>query len=210
MADIAIEYDRICFVDDEEEFLDSVRKWANKLSRNFYLTTNPHESIELVENNKIDTIISDLRMETMNGVELLQEIHKKNPTVDKYIITNFILDKEEDSICQELDIKVVEKSTSLETVLSKIAPEKENEWINQVLQMDVKYKNLYNLLELCVVQDLISDLNKMNKDEYIYEGGEKFKVGELIEDIRSLNARGREHILLWNEVKNTLKKLGKE
>jgi two-component system response regulator PilR (NtrC family) len=77
----------ILVVDDEEdvrEILDSVLK---KLEFNPYLAESGHEALEIIKNNKIDVVLSDLYMPGMDGIELLKRVKAFNKNIVFMMIT---------------------------------------------------------------------------------------------------------------------------
>lgn len=77
----------ILIVDDEElmrEFLSEVFEFHNPLS-----AANGKEALEIMENQKIDLIISDLKMPEMNGLELLREVKARDENIKVIIITGY-------------------------------------------------------------------------------------------------------------------------
>ena len=66
---------KILIVDDEEmirEFLESVLK--SKKNYNCLTAKSGEEALEVIESEKIDLVISDVKMAGMDGIELLLEI----------------------------------------------------------------------------------------------------------------------------------------
>ena len=77
----------ILVVDDEEdvrEILDSVLK---KLEFNPYLAEGGHAALEIIKNNKIDVVLSDLYMPGMDGIELLKRVKSVNKNIVFMMIT---------------------------------------------------------------------------------------------------------------------------
>ena len=80
---------RILFVDDDPKILKGV---SRQLEGVFDLETanGPEEALELVrEDGSFAVVISDMRMPSMNGVELLREIRKRSPKTVRMILTGF-------------------------------------------------------------------------------------------------------------------------
>lgn len=47
------------------------------------------EALELVENERPDVVLSDIRMPRMDGVELMQRLHKDYPDVKVIILSGY-------------------------------------------------------------------------------------------------------------------------
>lgn len=80
---------KILLVDDEETL-----RWAlqNTLLDDGYdveETNDSIEALELAKKRKYDLVISDLTMPFMNGVQLIAEIKKANPSIRAIIMTGY-------------------------------------------------------------------------------------------------------------------------
>ena len=80
---------KILFVDDEPANIEIFRR--NFADRYDILTASSgREALELFENNpEISIILSDYTMPGMNGVELIEQLHKRNPDTYRILITAF-------------------------------------------------------------------------------------------------------------------------
>jgi YesN/AraC family two-component response regulator len=67
----------VLYIDDEES---NLRVFKNTFRREFciYLASSASEGMEVLNNEKIDVIITDQRMPGKTGVELLKEIHENS------------------------------------------------------------------------------------------------------------------------------------
>lgn len=79
----------ILYADDEEANLRGFRSAFRRLY-NVHVAIGPKEAFEIVQNEKIDLIVSDHRMPEMSGVELLRDVHKYNPDIKRMILSGFI------------------------------------------------------------------------------------------------------------------------
>lgn len=70
---------RILLVDDELGILEVIEKMLVLEGFEVISTAHPKEVLSLIEKYNPETIISDIKMPEMNGVELLAEIHRKSP-----------------------------------------------------------------------------------------------------------------------------------
>jgi two-component system response regulator PilR (NtrC family) len=78
---------RVLVVDDEQdvrEILDSVLK---KLDYIPYVAESGAEALEILKNNKIDVVLSDLYMPNMDGIELLKRVRTLSKNIVFLIIT---------------------------------------------------------------------------------------------------------------------------
>jgi len=78
---------RVLFVDDEVEFLQVIKKRLNK--RNIYVNTNSggSEAIQALRKEDFDCAVVDLRMQDMNGIEVLKIFKKIAPEMPVIMLT---------------------------------------------------------------------------------------------------------------------------
>jgi putative two-component system response regulator len=79
---------KILLVDDEE---DNLALLYRTLRQDFYIlkTTSPLEALELLEENFVDIIISDHKMEEMDGVEFLKKSCEIRPDCIRLLVTAY-------------------------------------------------------------------------------------------------------------------------
>jgi len=75
-------------LDDEKENLELLQNTLRNIGRVFP-ASNFEEAMEILEKSNIDLILSDNRLPTRSGAELLAEAHKRWPHIVKILITAF-------------------------------------------------------------------------------------------------------------------------
>lgn len=80
---------KILIVDDEPSMLQMLSFVLSKEGFEVISTTSSHEALKIMEVQKIDTVVEDIRMPEMDGIELLRRIKEKDPAVPVIIITAF-------------------------------------------------------------------------------------------------------------------------
>ena len=95
---------RILFVDDEPRVLEGLKRMLRSQRADWspVFAESGHNALDLLENERFDVVISDLRMPGMNGLQLLTEVKKRYPD-----IVRIILSGESD---QDLTMKAVKVS----------------------------------------------------------------------------------------------------
>ncbi|AWV88104.1 hybrid sensor histidine kinase/response regulator [Bradymonas sediminis] len=75
-------------VDDEPDILDAIERLFRKEYR--VLTANSAaEALEIVQRESIQVVMSDQRMPSMSGIELLEELHKTHPDIVRVLFTGY-------------------------------------------------------------------------------------------------------------------------
>lgn len=83
----------ILYIDDEEI---NLRTFKTAFRREFiiYLATSALEGLEILEHEQIDIVITDQMMPKMTGVQFLEQVNKRFPTIPpkRLIISGYSLD----------------------------------------------------------------------------------------------------------------------
>lgn len=80
----------IVIVDDEPDLLELLKLiLSEKTNHKVFTTTDPHQAIEWCKTYKADVLVSDLRMPTIEGIELLKIIKQFDPNLPLIIITAY-------------------------------------------------------------------------------------------------------------------------
>ena len=80
---------RVLVVDDEPDMVDNVARILKRASYQCLTTTDPHQALALVESERPDLVLTDLKMPGMDGMELLRRSHAVDPTLPVIVITAF-------------------------------------------------------------------------------------------------------------------------
>src|SRR5471030_3004752 len=80
---------KILFVDDEAQILKSIRRLFMDTEYEVITAESGSEALDILANNKIDLIVSDMRMPNMSGYELLSEVKKRFPHIVRIILSEF-------------------------------------------------------------------------------------------------------------------------
>lgn len=84
----------ILFVDDEEHILKSLRRLFIHTEYETFYAIGGKEALDILEREKIDLIISDMRMPEINGYQLLKEVRQKYPATMRVILSGYAEEKE--------------------------------------------------------------------------------------------------------------------
>src|SRR4030066_700449 len=82
---------KVLIVDDEETLTWSMARSLSKDKDNYeeLIANNGREALNFLEKNKIDLVISDIRMPDINGLDLLVKIKKEYPQTKVIIMTAY-------------------------------------------------------------------------------------------------------------------------
>lgn len=77
----------ILVVDDDENIRMILQKTLSKLNHNVSLAKSAEEALTTLQRSFFHVVITDIQMEEMTGIELLNEIKELNALIQIYVIT---------------------------------------------------------------------------------------------------------------------------
>ncbi len=87
MKSMDLKANNVLFVDDEEYIIALLRRlFANEEFSTFFATSGA-DGLEILGNQRIDLVISDIEMPSMNGVDFLKEVSTRHPSTIRYFMT---------------------------------------------------------------------------------------------------------------------------
>ena len=79
----------VLIVDDEASILEALRKVLTKEGLNVVTAKNGREALDVVRTRPIHVMITDLRMPTMGGDDLLKAVKAVTPEVEVILMTAY-------------------------------------------------------------------------------------------------------------------------
>ena len=79
----------ILFVDDEVQILKSLKRLFLDTDYEVFTAESGKEALEILAREKIDLIITDMRMPVMDGCQLLQKVKESHPSVLRVILSGY-------------------------------------------------------------------------------------------------------------------------
>ncbi len=83
---------RILFVDDNRSVLDGLRRMLHKMRGEWKMefVTRTSDALKVMRSTHYDIVVSDLRMPSMDGVQLFEKIRKKYPDVIRFMLSGYL------------------------------------------------------------------------------------------------------------------------
>ena len=199
----------IGFLDDDDDFLETIRNWLGQVGSVIRATTDVDECLEWIRRREVKVAVSDLRMPACGGVDVLERAREMDRGLELYLLTGYDPDQSEGARLRAIHAQVVRKPDLSEFLASLAEPQPEG-----AVQQMVDLQSRVELLEREHrewVRDLTDQLAAIpNLDEaFVSAEGEGFSVGSLLDDIQRHTPRGLEHIRLWRRVMSTLRQSGR-
>jgi two-component system, NtrC family, response regulator HupR/HoxA len=77
----------ILFVDDEEKILSSLKRGLADEPYNLLFADSGKKALEILEQNEVHVIVTDLSMPNMSGVDLLEAVREKYPHIIRLVLS---------------------------------------------------------------------------------------------------------------------------
>lgn len=110
----------VLIVDDEDQFLDVFSKRLHGRGMKVDIATSGEEAIKRVKDRQFDTIVLDLVMPGINGIETLKRLRKENPDLQIIILTGHATVEKGVEAMKEGAVDFLEKPVDLNKLLEKI------------------------------------------------------------------------------------------
>lgn len=102
---VRLEICMILLLDNDNHFLNSYKTLLGNLGFKVIASNDPLEAIGMVRSHEISKVISSYQMETMDGVEFLENVKQINPDIKRVLLTlNFL----EGYLVQEKGLNIVD------------------------------------------------------------------------------------------------------
>jgi response regulator RpfG family c-di-GMP phosphodiesterase len=79
----------LLLVDDETNILSSLKRVFRPQGYNIVTATNGKEGLEILQENKVDLIISDMQMPEMDGATFLSQVAEQRPDIVRILLTGY-------------------------------------------------------------------------------------------------------------------------
>jgi len=159
----------VLIVDDEEDIRIPTAKFLKKELKNVEILTasDGEEAFEIIKHNKIDLVISDIRMPKLDGFELLLKIRKYSPESTVIMITAYGNPTSKEKANNMGAISYIEKPFELKELLKKIQDilNFDRGFVGNVAQLD-----LTDIIQMICLgkKNLTIEITNENQKGYIY------------------------------------------
>ena len=94
----------VLFVDDDEWILRSLKRGLLDESYDKLYAKNGKEALEILRQNKVHVIVTDMYMPEMTGLELLRIVRKEYPSIIGLVLTGYEPDTEVQNAIEQGEI----------------------------------------------------------------------------------------------------------
>ena len=111
---------RLLIVDDEEGIRESLALAFEIEGYPVYSACDGAEALEQIQKHKIDIVISDIRMPNKDGIALLQEIRKHDPSVPIVLLMSAYTEFTEQDLKRMGASTLLRKPIDLDTLIGMV------------------------------------------------------------------------------------------
>ena len=79
----------ILFVDNERNILSAIRRSLRKEEWNLITATSAHEGLQVLQDQPVDLVVSDMRMPEMDGAAFLKQVKDLYPETIRIVLTGY-------------------------------------------------------------------------------------------------------------------------
>ena len=77
------------FIDNEEKILGALKRILVDEPYNTIFTTSGKEALEILRNNQVQVVVTDMCMPVMGGLEILRKVKQEYPHVVRIVLSGF-------------------------------------------------------------------------------------------------------------------------
>ena len=85
----------ILIVDDDDAILETIADYLKESGYNVLVATNGEEGSDILKNEMVDLVITDMYMAKLNGLRLLEHIRAEKSEIPVILMTGYELSKDE-------------------------------------------------------------------------------------------------------------------
>jgi len=79
----------LLFVDDEENILSSLKRLFRPCGYKIFTAESGKQGLEILQREKVDLVVSDMRMPEMNGAQFLEKVREQWPDTIRILLTGY-------------------------------------------------------------------------------------------------------------------------
>lgn len=144
----------LLFVDDEVNILKSLRRLFRRAGYTIFTAEGGAEGLQVLADESIDLVISDMRMPEMDGAEFLGKVSEQFPHVMRLLLTGFA------------DLNSTVEAINKGNIFKYISKPWEDNDIKLSVEHALEYKNMQELIrkQNAELKDLNANLEQKVKD----------------------------------------------
>jgi DNA-binding response OmpR family regulator len=143
---------RLLVIDDEKEIVQRLKRVLEKEGYEVLGAYSGEEGLSIIENSKVDVVMTDIRMDDMDGIEVLQRAKRLYRDIEGIMVTGF---KDQELAIRSLRAGAIDyiiKPINLDELLFSIK--------RAIERINLNRDRLYRNRELKISSEIISKMNQ--------------------------------------------------
>jgi PAS domain S-box-containing protein len=202
---------KVLFIDDDKNIISKTSKLLKGYFSSITISTNYDEAKQKVQENYFDLLIIDLDLPNIDGIELIKNMRKENPTLSVII---FSQGKNPKLLLESIKLSIdgyILKPLNIEQFSATIRKVCDNKCLKYQVENSVNYLNQY--IKIIDSSNIISKTDIDGKITYVSDSFCRitgYTKNELIGNTHSILKHKDNPAALYKEMWNTIKKEKKE
>lgn len=142
----------ILVIDDDKKVVESVKRLLEKEGYSACGASCGKEGLDIINQTKVDIIVSDIKMNDMNGIEVLRKAKKMYPDIEGIMITGYKDGKMAVEALRAGAIDYINKPIDIEELLLSVE--------RAIKSIHLSRNKLYRNRELKISSEIISKMNE--------------------------------------------------
>lgn len=205
----------ILYIEDEDIIKENVKKTLNLFCQNIYDVSNIKEAKNIIENHRIDIIITDINLPDTNGIDFIKEFRKIDKRIPIIILSAYT---DRDYLLEATKLKLTDYLTkpidfkSLNSALFKCVDEiLENSRYVITFKNDVEFNILHKKLFCKNTNEEIQLTSKeLNLIQYLFKNSNRVVSAEELKNYIWEDEYESTDSALKNLLNKVRKKIGKD
>lgn len=171
----------VLVVDDDKTFREMIDRVLEPIGYSCSLASGSSEAMDMLGRDRFDIVISDIRMEGKDGLELIKEAREVFPHLDFIAVTGHAAQYKYSDIIRAGASDFILKPFTLEELEAKLARiEREREMLEELKAANLKIGQACQSLEK-TLGNAVETLARVVEIRDPYTAGHQFRVGQLAE-----------------------------
>lgn len=77
----------LLFVEDEDDLVEIISDTLIKLESTFFTAKNGQEALAILKEKKVDVVVTDINMPTMNGLDMIEKMKSLYPSIPVIVMS---------------------------------------------------------------------------------------------------------------------------
>ena len=119
---------KLLVIDDDPFILSSIKRQLKEEPFDVMLINNPVDGLTMIDEDKYDLVLCDVKMEPLSGIDVLDNIKNNNPELPVIMLSGYVddqlIEKAHKLGCEEFLIKPLRKKELIQIIAKTLQKKK--------------------------------------------------------------------------------------